>query len=95
MTALCRHLNCYDFGTCHLYPELAPAEPPAAFGAQWIREHIEAGQRAGKPMLIEEYGLKIDAGHAFRNAAVQTWLEQVVTRRGRRRAGMDACLDWR
>jgi mannan endo-1,4-beta-mannosidase len=71
-----------DFGTCHLYPEFAPDEPPATFGARWIREHIEAGHRANKPMLIEEYGLKIDSGNVSRNAAFKTWLDQVVASQG-------------
>jgi mannan endo-1,4-beta-mannosidase len=71
-----------DFGTCHLYPEFAPDEPPPAFGARWIREHIEAGQRANKPILIEEYGLKIDAGITARNATFETWLDQMVASQG-------------
>jgi mannan endo-1,4-beta-mannosidase len=71
-----------DFGTCHLYPEFAPDEPPPAFGTRWIREHIEAGQRANKPMIIEEYGQKIDSGSASRNATFRNWLDQVVASRG-------------
>jgi mannan endo-1,4-beta-mannosidase len=47
-----------DFGTCHLYPSYEPRVDAAEFGSRWIREHFEAGERAGKPMLIEEYGLK-------------------------------------
>jgi mannan endo-1,4-beta-mannosidase len=46
------------FGTCHLYPSYESKVPPDEFGARWIREHIEAGVRAGKPVLIEEYGEK-------------------------------------
>jgi mannan endo-1,4-beta-mannosidase len=71
-----------DFGTCHLYPDFAPADSPAAFGVQWIREHIEAGHRANKPMVIEEYGLKIDSGSSTRAAAFQAWLDQVVASQG-------------
>jgi mannan endo-1,4-beta-mannosidase len=71
-----------DFGTCHLYPDFSPAESPTEFGARWIREHIEAGQRANKPMLIEEYGLKSDSGNAAREATFQTWLAQVVASQG-------------
>ena len=71
-----------DFGTCHLYPDYAAGEDPVAFGTGWITEHIQAGQRANKPMLIEEYGLKIEAGLTARNAAFQTWLDQVVANRG-------------
>jgi mannan endo-1,4-beta-mannosidase len=71
-----------DFGTCHLYPEFVPDEPASEFGSRWIREHIEAGQRANKPMLIEEYGLKIDAGTASRDAAFRRWLEEVSAMQG-------------
>jgi mannan endo-1,4-beta-mannosidase len=71
-----------DFGTCHLYPDFAPSESPAAFGSQWIIDHIQAGQRANKPMIIEEYGLKIDSGAVSREAAFQTWLDQVVSSGG-------------
>jgi mannan endo-1,4-beta-mannosidase len=46
-----------DFGVCHLYPTYDASVSPAEFGSRWIREHIEAAQRAGKLMLIEEYGL--------------------------------------
>jgi mannan endo-1,4-beta-mannosidase len=71
-----------DFGTCHLYPDFAPEESPAAFGARWIQEHIMAGQRADKPMLIEEYGLKIDSGGVIRDAAFQMWLGEVMAGQG-------------
>jgi mannan endo-1,4-beta-mannosidase len=71
-----------DFGTCHLYPDFAPADSPAAFGASWAREHIEAGHRANKPMILEEYGLKIDSGGPSRETVFQTWLDQVVASQG-------------
>ncbi len=72
-----------DFGTCHLYPDFAASEDAVEFGARWIREHIEAGQRANKPMVIEEYGWKVDSSttgssNTARDAAFQTWLNQVV-----------------
>ena len=72
-----------DFGTCHLYPHFAGREDAVAFGSRWIREHIEAGQRANKPMLIEEYGYKIEGtdsrtGFTQRNAAFQTWLNATL-----------------
>jgi mannan endo-1,4-beta-mannosidase len=71
-----------DFGSCHLYADFSPAESPDAFGARWIREHIEAGQRASKPMIIEEYGMKNDSGTAAREAAYEAWLGQVVASKG-------------
>ena len=72
-----------DFGTCHLYPDFAAGDGPVEFGARWIREHIEAGQRANKPMIIEEYGWKVDnsvpgSGNTSRDAAFQVWLDQVL-----------------
>ena len=71
-----------DFGTCHLYPEFSPGESPDVFGARWVSEHIEAGKRANKPMIIEEYGMKIDFGADVREGAYETWLEQVAASRG-------------
>ena len=71
-----------DFGTCHLYPEFAPSEPAVAFGSRWIQEHIAAGNGAGKPMIIEEYGMKIDSGAAARQGAFETWLDQVSAGQG-------------
>ncbi len=76
-----------DFGTCHLYPSFAGGEDPIAFGSRWIREHIEAGQRANKPMLIEEYGYKIEGTDSRtaltrRDAAFQTWLDEIVESKG-------------
>ena len=71
-----------DFGTCHLYPEFSPVESPDVFGARWVSEHIEAGKRANKPMIIEEYGMKVDFGADAREGAYETWLEQVAASRG-------------
>ncbi len=67
-----------DFGTCHLYPEFAPDEAATEFGTRWIREHIEAGKRANKPMLIEEYGVRIDAAGPSRGAVFKRWLEEAA-----------------
>lgn len=64
-----------DFGTCHLYPEaMAKSEDPKDFGLRWIREHLEAADRANKPMLIEEYGSQtLDRRNEFFDA----WLREV------------------
>lgn len=72
-----------DFGTCHLYPDFNAEEDASTFGARWIREHIEAGQRANKPMLIEEYGYKTagandDDGKKQRDDVFHVWLDQVL-----------------
>ena len=49
-------LDDVDFGTYHFYPEgwgVAPSE-----GRRWIDRHVEIGRRAGKPVVLEEYGLR-------------------------------------
>lgn len=71
-----------DFGTAHMYPQsMASGQDPAAFGSRWIQEHIEAGRRANKPMLIEEYGMTVGANglasEAQRNSLFQGWLDTV------------------
>ncbi len=61
-----------DFGTFHLYPDQwVPNQNAAAFGQMWIQNHIEAAQRASKPILLEEYGLP---SSVERNGTYQTWL---------------------
>jgi mannan endo-1,4-beta-mannosidase len=47
-----------DFGTYHLYPESWGMSPRA--GLRWIERHVRMGRRAGKPVVLEEYGLKDD-----------------------------------
>jgi mannan endo-1,4-beta-mannosidase len=64
-----------DFGTCHLYR----ARRPRA----WIARRLAAGRRAGKPVLLEEYG----SDAAERDAVYAAWLETV-----RRHGGAGALL---
>jgi mannan endo-1,4-beta-mannosidase len=45
-----------DFASFHLYPDALGTDP--GYGNRWIEEHAESGDRAGKPVLLEEYGLK-------------------------------------
>jgi mannan endo-1,4-beta-mannosidase len=53
-------LPAIDFGTYHLYPEhWGEADP--AFGARWIESHRRVGERVGKPVLLEEFGLRAGA----------------------------------
>lgn len=65
-----------DFGVCHLYPNYAANEDAAAFGVRWIQEHLDAGRRAGKPVVVEEFGVKT-ADEAARNSIFGTWLDAV------------------
>jgi mannan endo-1,4-beta-mannosidase len=44
-----------DFGTYHLYPD--NWGQPLAWAGAWIEDHIEAARQAGKPTVLEEYGV--------------------------------------
>lgn len=72
-----------DFGTCHLYPQaMAKNQDQVEFGRMWIREHIQAAQRANKPMLLEEYGTLFGGpgevqSKAQRNSVFAAWLQEV------------------
>jgi mannan endo-1,4-beta-mannosidase len=48
-----------DFGTYHFYPAPGAMNVPLAFGQTWIQDHVSAGQRANKPVVMEEYGIRI------------------------------------
>jgi mannan endo-1,4-beta-mannosidase len=49
-----------DFGTYHFYPQQWGLSGNLEFAGQWIADHIAAGKLANKPVVLEEYGLKID-----------------------------------
>ncbi len=69
-----------DFGTYHLYPDQwVKKEDPLAFGQMWIAEHIAAGKRANKPMLLEEFGLPPSSD---RDAIYAAWREAVELQAG-------------
>jgi mannan endo-1,4-beta-mannosidase len=44
-----------DFGTYHLYPDSWGQR--LSWSSQWIEDHIQAARRAGKPTMLEEYGV--------------------------------------
>lgn len=71
------NLPSIDFGTFHLYPESWGRN--AAWAERWIERHLDAAAQAGKPALLEEFGVA-DAGR--REAAYARWLEAVEARRG-------------
>jgi mannan endo-1,4-beta-mannosidase len=75
-----------DFGTFHLYPEAWKQPDPIQFGVQWIEEHLAAGRKAGKPILLEEYGMTVGAdGQSSvltRNFVYSYWLQTVLSERG-------------
>ena len=69
-----------DFGTYHLYPQSWGEN--CGFGLRWIRRHTEAGKRAGKPVLLEEFGLVPGEGFvrdsADRDALYAEWMAEAA-----------------
>ena len=64
-----------DFGTFHLYPEASNQRDPV----RSITEHLTAGRDAGKPMLLEEYGITSKTG---RNRIYSEWLRAIEEQDG-------------
>lgn len=77
-----------DFGTVHLYPEAwrVPKRLLARAGAQWISSHVAIGRSLGKPVIVEELGLRIRGGEglslAERLHTYDAWLTCVDTTGG-------------
>jgi mannan endo-1,4-beta-mannosidase len=73
-------LESIDFGTFHLYPDAWSTG--ARWGNQWIIDHVQAAQKAGKPTVLEEYGVpvkrddktgKVTGGFERRRTAYINW----------------------
>ncbi len=77
------HVPTIDYGTVHLYPGSwgetpANGKDPVAWGTTWINDHLADGHRIGKPVVIEEYGLQVNADQgvpdeAARDAGYRAW----------------------
>jgi mannan endo-1,4-beta-mannosidase len=85
-------LPAVDYGTYHLYAQGWGETPdkgvdPVAWGEMWVRDHIRIGRELGKPTVLEEYGLRIDAATGVpdtpaRDAAYGRWTDLVSTAGG-------------
>jgi len=76
-----------DFGTFHLYPQAWKERDPLRFGLRWIEQHLAAGRDAGKPMLLEEYGISIGGPRGLSSARARddiyrAWLRLIVEQNG-------------
>ncbi|MEU8512834.1 cellulase family glycosylhydrolase [Kitasatospora sp. NPDC048722] len=84
-------LRAVDYGTVHLYPQNwgetsagKPGTDATSWGTRWIEDHLAVGRTLGKPVVIEEFGLQIDAARdvpdtAARDAAYTAWTDAVRT----------------
>jgi mannan endo-1,4-beta-mannosidase len=88
-------LDSIDFGTFHLYPD--SWSTGLKWANKWITDHIEAAQKAGKPTVLEEYGLaikrddktgKVTGGFERRKAAYTNWNNLLLKR------GANASMFW-
>ena len=82
-------LPAVDFASFHLYPETwgqaKDFDAALNFGRRWILDHAESGDRAGKPVLLEEYGIK---NKDWRDPIYAAWLAAA------RGSGIAADLHW-
>ncbi len=77
-----------DFGTFHLYPD--HWGQGLRFGNQWVSDHIVAARKAGKPTVLEEYGVVIQrdeqqaivGGWDRREVAYRNWNELMLKQGG-------------
>jgi mannan endo-1,4-beta-mannosidase len=88
-------LGSVDFGTFHLYPD--SWSTPVKWGNTWITDHIDAAQKAGKPTVLEEYGIvikrddktgQITGGFERRHTAYVNWNNLLLKR------GANASMFW-
>jgi mannan endo-1,4-beta-mannosidase len=86
-------LPAVDYGTFHLYPQgwgenpqSKPGTDPVSWGTTWIERHAAEGRRLGKPVVLEEYGLAVDAAVAWTTRRHGTPPTPAGRRRSRRPA---------
>ncbi|KAF4031016.1 Cellulase (glycosyl hydrolase family 5) [Phytophthora infestans] len=63
-----------DYGAYHAYPDtwgVATSES-RSWGLKWIEDHVASGKKAGKPVILEEYGIK-----TLDSASYLAWSDQV------------------
>jgi hypothetical protein len=69
-------IDSIDYGTYHVYPDswVLDESEYQSWGEQWIQDHAASGVAAGKPVVMEEYGVKT------LNASIyQAWSDAVYT----------------
>jgi mannan endo-1,4-beta-mannosidase len=62
-----------DYGTVHAYPQgWGETADPVGWGTRWINDHLADGRALGKPVVLEEYGLAVDAARGVPDQAART-----------------------
>ncbi|KAG6572617.1 mannan endo-1 [Phytophthora cinnamomi] len=85
-----------DYGAYHTYPDgwNVNANEYVSWGTKWINDHVASGKKAGKPVVMEEYGVKNHNASVYKawsdavyaaGSSMQYWefgLESLKTYRG-------------
>lgn len=79
-------LAAVDYATVHLYPQAwkqtrSSGIDPVRWGSEWITRHAVEARKMAKPVVLEEFGLHIDAVDGIpsarsRDRAYEAWLSQ-------------------
>ncbi|PBK88327.1 mannanase [Armillaria gallica] len=78
-------ISSIDFGTFHSYPaSWGQTSDPQGWGVQWIADHATSMKVAGKPAIMEEFG--VTTGN--QTAVYQAWYEEAVS------SGLTGALIW-
>ncbi|KAI8981294.1 glycoside hydrolase [Trametes punicea] len=72
-----------DFGTYHLYPQSWYSEldfpgsnwTVKGWGLEWIEDHIQAANKANKPLILEEFGV---SGLANKTTIYPSWVQRAL-----------------
>jgi len=78
------HLDCdeLDLASCHFYPQKYGVRggDEARAGVDWIAAHARAAARAGKPLVVGEFGIARDGlDPDARLAAYRAWLDAAAS----------------
>ncbi|KAG7376428.1 hypothetical protein PHYPSEUDO_013576 [Phytophthora pseudosyringae] len=57
-----------DYGTYHAYPDgwSVDESEHQSWGVKWIKDHVASGKKAGKPVILEEYGVKSQSPKVYK-----------------------------
>ena len=81
-----------DFGTVHLYPD--HWQKDIEFSREWIEDHIDKATAAGKPVVLEEFGILADAVHEFSRGEIYRQWMALARGGGAGNEGLDGDLVW-
>ncbi|KAG6840902.1 hypothetical protein C0991_003363 [Blastosporella zonata] len=68
-------ISTIDFGTFHSYPiPWGQSSDPQGWGTQWIADHATSQNKAGKPVILEEFGVT-----SSQTTVYTAWWNEVVS----------------